>query len=72
PMLVAVRLGGVFGGHPLWLEGRARLAALQNPDGSWAGPGGPDAAVTLEALRALAPAGRGARWHPPGHAPYAP
>lgn len=72
PMLVALRLGGIFGGHPLWLEGRARLAALRGPDGSWAGPGGPDAGVTLEALRALASAGRGAKRPQPGRTPYAP
>lgn len=57
-MLKALKLGGISDGHPLWLEGCARLAALQRPDGAWEGTGGPDLSVTLEALRVLVPAER--------------
>lgn len=53
-MLRVLKLGGIFSGHPLWLEGCARLASLRRPDGSWEGPKGPDAGVTLEALWVLA------------------
>jgi hypothetical protein len=58
PMLRTLKLGGIFSGHPLWLEGCARLAALQRSDGAWEGSQGPDVSVTLEALRVLVRAGR--------------